>query len=366
MQIIAYDPSWRDATLAFRRRMYPTNPRAGQEDHFRWRQEQHPFGEGCTLLAVQEQQVIGHWLGIPERVHCPGAVRACQWMVDLAVAPEHRDTMAAMQLFRAAGATGDNLLAIGVPQELLPFYTVFRWHRLAIADTFFRVFQPGPASRMAERPLPLAPLAALSDRLLPLAWRARGALRRSISQQAESQPGEEFDRLFLDLAPSLGRCGERGSAWLRWKLFDRPNGLHELLVARSPRGHLRGWIALKLRERAGKARWAEVVEFLCDPNDPQLFDELVEAASERSLRAGCAFVRLRCSLPEHSARLRRPYWFRQIRSPIDDLFLRPGPEDGAQADLLGHPWHLCNGASDTVDTGQDEWAGQAPASPAIS
>lgn len=363
MQIIAYDPAWRDATLAFRRRMYPCNPQAGDEQHFVWRQERHPFGAGLSLLAVQDGQVIGHWLGIPERIRCPGAVRTCQWMVDLAVAPEHRDTMAAMQLFRAAGARGENLLAIGVPEDLLPFYTVFRWQRLAIADTFFRVFQPGPSATMAERSLPMAPLVRLADRLLPLAWRARSALRRATSVRLESQPGQEFDRLFDELAPYLGRCGDRGSAWLRWKLFDRPCGAHELLVARDPAGRLQGWIALKRRERAGKARWAEIVDFLCHPDRPALFDELVEAASSRALQAGCAFVRLRCALPEHSARLLRPSWIRQVRSPIDDLFLLPGADPGAREDLLGHPWHLSSGASDSVDTGQDEWADASPTGP---
>lgn len=360
MKVVAYDPTWRAATLAWRREMYPDNPLAGEEAFFHWRHERHPFGAPLMLLAVEGDEVIGHWLGIPERLHTPLGVVELSWLVDLAVDPARRDTMAAMQLFKAVSAQGGPVMAIGVPETLLPFYSVFRWHRMAVADTFFRVFQPDATSRLAGRSLPLPSLGPLADRALPLCWRLRGLRRTSRGVQAEAEAGPEFDRLFADLAPRLGRCGDRGSAWLRWKLFDRPHGHHELLVARDGRGALLGWIAVKLRERRGQVRWAEVVDFLCDPADGPLFDHLVEAASDRALQAGVAFLRLRCALPEHTARLTEPLWIRQVRAPIDDLFVLPGRDPQIRAALLGHPWHLGAGGSDTVDTGLDEWPAAPP------
>lgn len=356
------DEGWLPQVAAFRARVFPDNRWGASEAHLRWRFLRGPWGEPpMVLLALRGDEVVGHWAGMSDRLLGARAAWPVTWMVDLVVAPEHRDTMAAAALFRAAAASGRNLLAIGATDAVLPFYPVFRWQRRAIADTFYRVLRPGPAAALAGQHLDGAParLAPLADRLLPLAQEL--ASRHRVEVEPLPSPGPEVDALCEELRPRLGLHFDRGARWQRWKLDQRPCGRHRVLVLRHRGGRLRGLVVVKLRARPGVARWAELSDLLVDPADGEAFDALIDAGTRAAIAAEVDLVRLRCSLPAHTTRLRPPWWLRRTRTPVDDLFLSAPPEVLAAWERA--PWHLTAAASDTVDTGLDEWEGAAPGAP---
>ena len=362
LQIVPMTPDWLPRVAAFRARVYPDNRWGHDLGHLRWRFLDAPSDlPPLYLLAVRGDEILGQWAGLPDRLRAGDQELPVTWMVDLVVAPEHRDTMAAAALFRAAGATDRLLLAIGATEAVLPFYGVFRWQRRAIADTFYRVLRPGPAAALAGLPLEgaRARLLPVADRLLP--WVHRAHARAGGEVEPLSVLGPEIDALCEELRPRLGVHFDRGARWMRWKLEQRPCGHHRVLVLRHPGGRLRGLVVIKLRSRPGVARWAELAELLVDPADGAAFDALADAGTQAALAAGADLVRLRCSLPAHTTRLRPPWWIRRVRSPIDDLFLSPSAE--ACAPLLAGAWHLTAAASDTVDTGLDEWEAAAPTAP---
>lgn len=362
LQIVPWDQGWLPQVAAFRARMYPDNRWGATPAHLRWRFLDGPFDTTALhLLAVRDGQIVGQWAGLPDRLLSADQDWPVTWMIDLVVAPEHRDTMAAAALFRAASASGRTLLAIGATEAVLPFYGVFRWRRRAIADTFYRVLRPAPAARLAGQALegPMARLAPLADHLLPLAHRLSG--RGSAEVEPLRVLSDEVDDLCQELRPRLGLHFDRGGRWQRWKLDHRPCGRHLVLAMRRPGGRLRGLVVVKLRQRPGVARWAELSDLLVDPQDGAAFDALVRAGTRAALDAGADLLRLRCSLPAHTARLRPPWWVRRTRTPVDDLFLH-GPPAVLSA-LERGPWHLTAAASDTVDTGLDEWEGAAPSAP---
>lgn len=355
VQIRPFEEPQLAALLAFRRRMYPENPAAGDERFLRWRMLAHPWAPGPALLAWRGEEVVGSWLGLAERLSSPTGEIEAAWLIDLAVLPEHRDSMAAMLLFREAARVGLPLLAIGVPEELLSFYKVFRWQRRAVADTFYCALRPGPTLRFARHPRANHLALPLADALLPLAHRLRLGAAPRPAPRLEPAVGAEYDDFWARTAPRLGVAGRRDAAWLRWKVFERPHGQDELWSLRDRAGALRGWVALRPRRRVGQADWLDVVELLVDPEDGAAFDALVDQALRRALAWRAAFVRLRCALPAQTARLRPPLWQRRVRTPIEDLFLLPGPRSEATRALEARPWHLSLGASDSVETGLDEW-----------
>ncbi|RME29355.1 MAG: GNAT family N-acetyltransferase, partial [Deltaproteobacteria bacterium] len=324
--------------LQFRRRVYPDNDRAGDDAHFRWRflrtagadtSPRAPF----TLLAVEGDEILGQWAGIDDRVWAGGRTWPVTWMVDLVVAPEHRDTMAAMALMREAVTAGRTLLATGVPARLLPFYEVFRWRRIPVGGSFYAVCRPRPLVDLAHAgdadspatpklPAAVRTLLPLSDRLLPLLRRARSAMipGRGSVELLPAVP-DAADGLFHRLRELLAPTPVFDAAALRWKLEARPCGRHELLGLPGAGGQLRGLAVLKLRRRPGVAGWGEVAAILVHPEDGPGFHRLLGGVEERAHRHDLDFLRLRCSVPALQRRLRPPWWLRRDRPPITDLFL---------------------------------------------
>lgn len=371
MKVVPYTDAWHERVLDFRHRVYPANPWSHQDLHFRWRFLDNPHDrQPFYLLAVQDDRIIGQWAGLHDRVWSHDRVWPVVWMVDLVVAPEHRDTMAAMALFRAAMAARRNLLVIGAPAFMLPFYQVFRWQRLAVADTFYSVFRPSPLLELAGQGPSGPRLRALrlADHLLPLAHRVARAVAPRPPVQILPAFSDLHDALFDDLRARMGVTSQRRAAELRWKFDQRPCGHHLSLGLHHADGRLRAYMVLKLRRRPQVARWAEVADFLVDPEDTEAFDALVAHARARTQAAGLDFLRLRCSLPQHTTRLRQPWWVRRVRAPMDDLFVHAAGDAagdaaggaGAQRALTSHPWSYTAACSDTVDTGLDEWADPVP------
>ena len=97
--------------------------------------------------------------------------------------------------------------------------------------------------------------------------------------------------------------------------------------------------------RRGEARWAEVVDYLGDPRG--VTAEVVREA----LRLRLDFVRLRCSLPEHRAALRSPFWIAHNRPVIDDLLIY-SKDARLQETLAAGRWHLTSIVSDRTDHGE--------------
>ncbi len=367
LRVVPWSPDRHAAVLAFRRRMYPDNPHGSTEAHFRWRFLDNPEADPASyLLAVREEggteAIVGQWAGIPERLWAGGRAVRVAWMVDLVVDPAHRDTMAAAMLFRAAMRLPLPVLATGVNDAAIPFFRALRWKRRAVVDPFFAVFRPGPLLRLAGRAPSGARGAALrlADRLGPALAPAvlpRPALR------VEELPafGPETDALFARVRDAVPVVADHSAATLRWRVDAHPVRRPLVLAARGAGGDLRGTLVLKLRARrldGEVVRWADVADLLAPPDDEAAARSLLAAALRRARRSGCAFVRYRASLPEHTTLLRPPLWRRHVRLPMDDVFAWDGHGDAARAGaraLEAAPWYLTALSSDAVDTGLDEW-----------
>ncbi|MCB9780222.1 MAG: hypothetical protein H6742_16765 [Alphaproteobacteria bacterium] len=372
MRIIPFEPAWLDRVLALRARTYGTEGHGHHERYFRWRHLAAPGGlRPFYLLAVEGEALLGQWAGMVDRLHAaprPGEGRDIDvvWTMDLVVAPEARDTMAAAALFRGAMTDGRPVLATGVSPDALPFFQGFRWRRMAVVDTFYRVFRPGRLLALAGGPAGGLKATALggADAVLPRLWQARDRPALPRLWQARDRPalvrvdtlGAEVDALYRDVRERLVVSSVRTAEALRWRLDARPCGAHRTLVLRRPDGGLRGYIVLKLRDRPGIARWGELADFLLDPDDLDGFDALVEGAAAEALALDLDFLRLRTSLPQHGARLRRPWWIRRDRAPMDDLFLWEPRDADVAAALRRRPWFLTSLAGDQVETGLDEHA----------
>lgn len=363
MKVIPYEPAWEARVLAQRAQAGDPGGWGPLPAHWRWRFLGHPSGlPPVAWLAVEGERLLGQWSGMRDTLHAAGRDWPCAWMVDLYVDPAARDTMAALALFRAATQSRLTLLAIGASPAVTGFFSVFRWSRLAVADTFFRVFRPGPLLALAERAAPGALAAGLPllDATLPRAWRLRPA-PRAPRVQAVDRLGPEVDALYAALAPRLGVSSRRDAEVLRWRLDERPCGRHQAFVIRGPGDALRGYAVLKLRRRAGVACWGELADLLVDPEDGEGFLALVEACSAAALDLDLDFLRVRCALPAHTTTLRPPTWRREVRVPMDDLFAWGGGDPAAHAAITGHPWALTALCADQVDSGVDEWEGPPPA-----
>jgi len=152
------------------------------------------------------------------------------------------------------------------------------------------------------------------------------------------------------LRPLFGVTTDRTAGVLDWKFSNRPHGSHFFVALRAP--ELEAMAAVKVMGR-GRARWAEVVDYLCDPSDGERFQKLMGSVVRASLELDLDFVRLRASAKAHLATLRKPLWVVRNRPVIDDLLVYSRDKQLVD-ELCASPWHLTTIVSDRTDHGADE------------
>jgi len=310
--------------------------------------------------------VIGQISTIGDSIWVDGRWQRCNWLVDLMVSPEHRGKTTGIDLFKRVMEVNPVSVSLGVDPNVLGLYKMFRWRRLPMMKTFFSVIRPSPLATLAtlaeaesSRIMWTRPLLRLGDGLGPPLQTLRSRLERATHRKLAIEPLSHFDaELDSFLRQTLARwkhTSYRSSQHLEWKFNRRPYGRHFGLAARERRsGELRGYVVVKLMERSGVARWADVADFVVAPGDRDAFRALVSATYGEALRWKVDFVRLCCSHSEHVAQLRPPVWIHHGRAVLDDLFVYSKDAD-LVCSLITGPWHLTAVVSDRLDHGSDEW-----------
>jgi len=366
VEIVPYQPEHFSELLSFLREQFRASPQKGDASFFNWRFTGNPLGPSLENyhLAIEGNRIVGQLGAIRDRIWAMDRWWDCCWLVDLIVAKQHRGagSTACPRLFREVMKKCPLLLVTGAGPKLFRFYKAMGWNYRNIASTYFSVRRPGPllavAKETGESHTPL-------ESLLPIAGWAMMALHAchpSPKHRFEftllHRFGDEVDRLAERVIPSLKVTSYRSANYLNWKFNQRPQGTHFVITARHNGGSdIQGYAAVKIMDRRPHARWAEVVDFLLEPGDSNVFAALMHQIAERTRQWDVDFLRLRCSLPEHGARLRAPFWIRRNRPVIDGTFFRA--EDAQLARYLTEePWHLTSLVSDRTDHGADEFIAQ--------
>jgi len=369
MEIQPLQPRQLPTLLEFLQRQFPDQPLKSDERYFRWRFEHNPLGSTLDsyLLVWEHDRIVGQMATLPDRIWDGHTWHDARWLVDLIIDTEHRGSLASLRLFQALMQKHSLLLATGAGGHMLKLYQALGWQTMPLAETYFLPLRPSrllhiaaASGRQARPPVWMRPVLGASNLTLPLVHRARNSWQRSSSfpvQFAESvkQSADQLCQLIDRLQPALACTNYRSGEILRWKLDQRPVGDHDLLLARSANhDQLAGFLAVKWMHRQDIAAWGDVVDYLVDPDEPDLFPKLLDKLQRAAVARNVDFVRFRLSDAQHQHRLGRRWWVRRTSPVSDAVFLRAQDAELAQR-LSSRPWHLTALASDRADYGGDEW-----------
>jgi GNAT superfamily N-acetyltransferase len=272
-------------------------------EHWRWQFLSNPWSRAVVTVAVRpDGELVGHYALVPLRLD-DGDTRADRerlvaWSILSMVHPEHQR----QGMLRALAEAGEALLdaagvAVGATflnDNSLPAYTRhFGWKEVGQRPpVYFTVIDP-------RAPLAARVGASVTALLAPLARAATGVLFRTASRprpdglelrhHAAPLPAFEapYDRLWDRVRPRVGLATRRDAAYLEWRLRTCPRRYEIIEATRD--GTLLGMVALRAEDKFGE-RLGYIVEFLCDPDAPEVGLCLLLAARDQLRRTGCSLA----------------------------------------------------------------------------
>jgi hypothetical protein len=223
-----------------------------------WRFRDNPHGQAKFAIALHRGLAAGMIGLVPTRLVGSCGERLAYQAIDAVVHPDWRGQGLFLSLGRAAqepnGLGGDILW--GFPNaSAAPGW----FGRLGWADH--------GSAPLLMRPLRSAFVLGRIHRFLSRIDFA--LLRTSNTDGPGSESGQQlcadFEQLWRRIALDHGVAVERGSAWMRWRLIDKPDRPYRLVGERSDRGEIDTFVASKVVEKHG-ARLCYVMEALSAPD----------------------------------------------------------------------------------------------------
>jgi GNAT superfamily N-acetyltransferase len=277
--------------------------RAMSLEHWRWQFLANPWSRAVVTVAVRpDGELVGHYALVPLRLDDGDAnvvpQRLVAWSILSMIHPEHQRQGVLRALAQAAeallDAAGVTVGATFLNDNSLPAYTRhFGWTEVGQRPpVYFTVIDPRPplaARAGAFLAAVLAPLARVATRaLFPTASRPRPD-GLELRHHAAPLPVFEapYDRLWDRVRPRVGLATRRDAAYLEWRLRACPRPYEIIEATRD--GTLLGMVALRAEDKFGE-RLGYVVEFLFDPDAPDVGLCLLLAARDQLRRTGCSLA----------------------------------------------------------------------------
>ncbi len=255
VDIVPFDPSYLDETLAMMVKWSPDHPELGERSLYDWQR--------CTrYLALADGKVVGHIAQIGHEFrHADGRPPVTLgWGITLVLDMSHDATRkaAGRGLLKACeDAPGVRYAAVGVVPAIEPAY-LRRGHQIRRDDSnyYARFFEPGKALAYWRKPTALAPLLTMGNALLRPRTRVRFGTLEPISRF-----NPEWDSVWDGLMrQQYGLYGKRDAEFLNYKLAQ-PNRSYFTFLHRDAAGAVDGYIVY--RRARHRVRDLDVVK-ICD------------------------------------------------------------------------------------------------------
>lgn len=355
MELRRFEDSLWQPLQEFLQKCYPRSKFKADWNYFAWRFRNRPEGSSLDsyLLLLEDGKVAGQAGALRDRLWIGSRWHEVVWIVDLMVAPEHRNSLGAAQLVIAMKRLSPVVLVTGAGPHLRRFYESLGFRRVSVNRTLYLPLHPGKIGGKLGLGWCKSGLLSFADRVLPGLFRQLANVKTwAWSFRAVDSGDRVLRKLLSSLEGCMGITSPRYPATLRWKYEDRPYGRHELVLAEDRRGRARAFGALRWFDRKGENRWIDLADFLVAPGDRASIRALAWETVRRGGMDGADFVRFRC--PRSVKRALGRFWLDRTRECVDEVFF------WARDPVLGvefsrGPFHLTGSVSDRTDFGSDEW-----------
>ena len=278
---LGYSTEGEADAFAFQSAAWPHRDRDLIPARWRWM-----FVESARRLNVEPRvwlhraggRVVGHMGSIAVRLHVAGERVDTGWLVDTMVADEYRRRGLGSRLMVKAHEDQPFSLSLGQTSEMREIQHRLGWQRVAPLEVAQLLIRPEHV--LKGKLLGPAALAA------GLGLRATAAMRHlvrggksTLCVKEVARFDERHDRLWRDVAPTIGCAVVRDASYLNWKYVDQPGQTFirlELLDGDTARGV--AVLTMREPDDAYKYRRALLVDALAPLTNDGVLEQVVAAA----------------------------------------------------------------------------------------
>lgn len=217
---------------------------AGDSARFDWFYQDNPAGQGqLSLLYCDSESPVGVLGVCPRQFVVDARSVLAGVLVDFVVHPAHRTALPALQLQRAARARAAESMAIlyGLPDtKAIPIFKRLGHAVHFELPSYARVLHTKPYLARLMPAFVASPIGFVLDRIDAVVLRARISTQRLVNAACRDMQGtwvdkigEEFDRLWMQLAKERLCMGVRDADFLRWRFGRRPGFSYRTFAIRS-------------------------------------------------------------------------------------------------------------------------------------
>lgn len=325
-----------------------------------------------TIVALRNEDVIGHIASIPVQLSIRSATTAAHWMVGFMVLPEYRNGLIGPLLIKKVNEVISVAMSIHVEETVLRIMRGLGWQHVGIIPQYVRVLNGhgliqnvqfsklsflNMRSRIMDSCLRLFAshllvrhtvgyFLQLMIYMFALATTLVRRPHKGLIVNEEYEFNKSFDDFWNIVSPQFESLVVRDQAYLRARYGERLNN-YTLLVHRR-NGNLEGFCIIKVKHfnddpRVRSLRIGTIVDCLFDPRNPEVLDALISDSVQRFL---CQKVDvILCSASHHAVQ----------NALVRNAFIKiPGSLNMAYYDrdgVIAQPpplssWHLMRGDSD--------------------
>ena len=345
--IAGYSPQLEPLVYRFQEEAWPARRRDWIAPRWNWM-----FVESARRLGLEPRvwlyrengRIAGHNGAIAVRVKIGEAERDTAWLVDTMVLEAYRSQAVGSRLMVRAHEDLPFALSLGQTQQMRDIQLRLGWEHVAPLETAQLLIRP---ERVLVGKLPpgAATAAALGLRAANSVRALKG--RASLDVRQVDRFGDEHDRLWAAMAPTVTCAVRRDASYLNWKYVTQP-GQEFIRLELSAAGRVRGVAVLMVRppDSAYRYQRAFIVDIVAPLNDAALLGRIIQASVDAARRAGADAVNcLHIGAPLTAALKRAGF---RLRNPERHLLVRAaGLDDDLRGPALsGSAWFVTQGDSD--------------------
>ncbi|GAI64477.1 unnamed protein product, partial [marine sediment metagenome] len=127
---------------------------------------------------------------------------------------------------------------------------------------------------------------------------------------------EEIDEFWERNKGKFGITTDRNSRYLKWRIFENPNIVHEFFIARN-RGKMAGYAIASSRERDGAIE-GRIVDLIADDNNEMIFNSILNGVEDSLKEGGIRLIHFQTLLSNNflNEAIRMSGYINVLRLPI--------------------------------------------------
>lgn len=259
--------------LVFKKEMGKTE----SKKHWEWEYIKNPGGRGEILLAVDEEQIAGHYAVTPQRMKFHDNRLMATLSLDTMVHPDYRGqkmfTILASRLYEDLGKKGMPI-TYGFPNEnsIHGILSSLNWTEISTMPVLQKTIE-------TEKVVSRAIKAKFVGKIASVFLKSKRLTEMPLSRGDDWIVGkidtfdEEFDAVFDQGSADIKVITIRDSKYLNWRFIEKPENDYECFCI-SRAGKKYGYIVLKIEEKFDLTS-GFIIDYFSRGNDPKLDMQLI-------------------------------------------------------------------------------------------